>query len=89
MSKSTVSKQQAQKCVVCGFFSEGRLCFRHRLAAKSLLEAYSFWRDALGVSFRDYLQQILRRSETGRWAKELAEYVLKTGDEGVLDEAKV
>jgi hypothetical protein len=84
-----VPKQQDQKCVVCGFFSEERLCFRHRLAAKSLLEAYSYWRDALGASFRDYLQQILRRSETGRWAKELAEYILKTGDESVLYEASV
>jgi hypothetical protein len=63
-------------CQICGRESDGNLCSYH-LAAKNKVEAaYPLWVRAYGgIEWMKYLDSVKRNVQTGRWAKEIAEYL--------------
>ena len=63
-------------CQVCGMESDGSLCNYH-LAAKVRVEAaFPLWVKAYGgIEWKEYLDGVKRNVQTGRWAKEIAEYL--------------
>jgi len=69
------------ECKVCRKQAE-RLgyCKLHAEAYQSIIENYSVWKKALGVSWKEYLSEVIKNSLTGEWAKEVAEHLAKEGD---------
>ena len=53
-------------------------------AHKVIVKKYELWRRALGISWKEYLSEIAKNSLTGEWAKEVAEYLAKKGDENYV-----
>jgi hypothetical protein len=67
----------AETCRVCGRKRvEGSdYCVYHHGAHEGLKEAHEGWRRALGVGWAEFLDQVLKRPETGDWAREVAEHL--------------
>lgn len=54
------------------------LCKYHLAAKRSVESAYANWNEAYGgVAWKDYLRRVSQDSETGVWAKEVAEMLSK------------
>ena len=72
-------------CLLCRRDAEpsSELC-KHHLAAKNNLEsAYIAWKEGYGeLSWKDYLRRVRSRSETGQWAKEVADLLAKRAADG-------
>jgi hypothetical protein len=49
-------------------------------AHENVVEKYELWREACGVSWEEYLSDIVNNVFTGEWAKEVAEYLIKSGE---------
>jgi len=41
------------------------------------MQKFEVWKDAAGVSWEQYLNEIVENQFTGIWAKEVAEHLLK------------
>ena len=63
-------------CEICGRKTKSRFCERHEGAYRSLLRTYDEWREAMNISWEDYLKEIKDNPYTGKWAKEVAGYLL-------------
>jgi hypothetical protein len=48
----------------------------HAKAYQNLLERYAGWKDALDISWKEYLREIVKNLFTGSRAKEVAELLL-------------
>jgi len=58
--------------------TSSRLCEHHLAAMRNLEAAYKRWDEAYGgMTWRDYLKTVREKRETGQWAKEVAELLLK------------
>jgi hypothetical protein len=58
------------------------LCKYHLMAKRNIESAYKQWTDAYGaITWKEYLQKIWRNSETGQWAKEVAQLLAKENRE--------
>ena len=65
------------KCGVCSRESgKETLCKSHSIAHKEVAQGYEIWRKGLRISWEDYLRRIRDNSLTGKWAKEVAEYLI-------------
>ncbi|MCW3980250.1 MAG: hypothetical protein NWF11_02115 [Candidatus Bathyarchaeota archaeon] len=51
-------------------------CRLHAKAYRNLMEKYEGWKDALNLSRREYLSEIIRNIFTGLKAKEVAEVLI-------------
>jgi hypothetical protein len=60
--------------------SENCYCEFHAKAYESIIKKYEVWRRALAISWKEYLSEIIKNPLTGEWSKELAEYLLKSGE---------
>jgi hypothetical protein len=49
-------------------------------AYESIVRKYELWRKALEISWKEYLSEIVKNPLTGEWAKEVAEYLIKSGE---------
>jgi hypothetical protein len=49
-------------------------------AYESIAKKYELWKRALEISWKEYLSEIVKNSLTGKWAKEVAEYLIKSGE---------
>jgi hypothetical protein len=49
----------------------------HEKARQSVAERYERWREALRLTWRDYLNEIIKNPATGAKAREVAETLLK------------
>jgi hypothetical protein len=47
---------------------------------ESIVKKYEIWKKALGISWKEYLREIVKNPLTGEWAKEVAEYLTKSGE---------
>ena len=79
-----VKDEVMPRCVICGRISYGNslglpLCVMHYLAAEKMLESYRRWREAEGVSFRDFAHRLLKMRSAGDYVKEVARYVVAHG----------
>ncbi len=60
------------RCVICDRESEGKFCEFHQIAYKNLVDRYEVWKEAKGISWREYLSEIVENEFTGAWCKEVA-----------------
>lgn len=69
------------KCKVCSreSFKDG-YCDLHAEAYKSVVERYDAWKKALGISWKEYLSEIVKNPLTGEWSREVAEHLIKSGE---------
>jgi len=72
--------EEALKCRACDQEAAGAYCELHERAYRGLKERYEAWRQALGISWAEYLAEVTKNENTGTWAKEVAEALL-SGDE--------
>jgi hypothetical protein len=49
-------------------------------AYENIIKKYELWKNALEVSWKEYLSEIVKNPLTGEWAKEVAEYLIKSGE---------
>ena len=70
------------KCAVCSREAvENGYCELHARAYQSIMKKYEVWRKALEISWKEYLSEIAKNPFTGEWAKEVAEHLIKIGEE--------
>ena len=53
-------------------------CLLHLKAYENIVEKYDFWRNAQGISWKEYLSEIEQNPLTGEWAKEVANYLINS-----------
>jgi len=49
-------------------------------AYESIVKKHDLWKNALEISWKEYLSEIVKNPLTGEWAKEVAEYLIKCGE---------
>jgi len=70
------------KCRLCDTeATQDTYCRPHSRAYKNIVRKYEAWKKAVGISWKEYLSEIAENSLTGEWVKEVAEYMVKNGDE--------
>ena len=67
-------------CIVCGRESSKKYCGFHEKAYQNVVLKFGDWQQALGVSWKEYLKELVENAYTGTWAKEVAEDLLKNTD---------
>ena len=65
------------KCKVCGKEAKNKYCELHEKAYTSIMEKFEIWKNAAGLSWEQYLNELVKNPFTGTWAKEVAEQLLK------------
>ena len=68
------------KCRVCSREAVEKYCELHEKAYRSVVQKYDDWRRAMGISWKEYLNEIAKNPYTGSWAKEVAEQLMKNED---------
>lgn len=69
------------KCAICSREAiENNYCELHLKAYESIVKKYEHWKKALEISWKEYLSEIAKNPLTGEWAKEVAEYLSKSGE---------
>ncbi|MDH5418987.1 MAG: hypothetical protein OEY39_04050 [Candidatus Bathyarchaeota archaeon] len=68
------------KCRICNKEAVEKYCELHEKAYRSIVQKYEDWKRAMDISYREYLNEILKNSYTGSWAKEVVEKLMKDGD---------
>lgn len=69
------------KCKICSKEAvENGYCELHAKAYETVAKKYERWRKALKISWKEYLSEIVKNPLTGEWAKEVAEYLIKSGE---------
>ena len=69
------------KCRICNKEAATEYCELHEKAHESLIQSYDDWKKALEISWKEYLNEIVKNQYSGVWAKEVALYLLEKGDE--------
>jgi hypothetical protein len=68
------------KCRICNREAVEKYCELHERAYRSIVQKYDDWKRAIDISWKEYLNEILKNPYTGSWAKEVAERLMKDGD---------
>jgi len=63
-------------CEICGWETESRFCELHEHAHTNLLRNYDAWKEAMNISWLEYLKEIRKHPYAGVWVKEVAETLL-------------
>ena len=68
------------RCKVCDSESttEG-FCEYHYKAKENLESKFELWREALNISWKEYLSQVAENSSAGDWVKEVSKYLIENG----------
>jgi len=69
------------KCKICSKEAISEYCELHEKAYESLVKTYDDWKEALEISWKEYLKEVVINQYSGVWAKEVAQYLLEKGDE--------
>lgn len=65
------------KCRLCAREAVTDLCRYHHESRGKVESSYALWTLAYGkISLKEYLDRIIKNSETGQWAKEAAELLV-------------
>jgi hypothetical protein len=67
----------ALQCKVCSRETQNKYCELHEKAYTNIMQKFETWRNAAGVSWEQYLNELLKNPFTGTWTKEVAEHLLK------------
>ena len=65
------------KCKVCSREARNKHCELHEKAYSNVVQKFEIWRNAAGISWEQYLNELVENPSTGIWAKEVAEHLLK------------
>jgi hypothetical protein len=69
------------QCVICNREAvEKNYCELHIKAYESVVEKFQEWKNASGISWKEYLSEIAKNPLTGEWAKEVAEHLIESGE---------
>jgi len=70
------------KCKICSSQEAGEngYCKLHLKAYEKIVEKYGKWQKALDISWKEYLSKIAKNELTGEWSKEVAEYLIESGE---------
>lgn len=49
-------------------------------AHENIVKKYSVWQRALEISWQEYLSEIVKNPLIGEWAREVAEHLIKSGE---------
>lgn len=67
------------KCKLCEReIIEKEFCLFHSHAYDKIKKGYMIWVEALDIDWKDYLNEIEKNSLTGRWAKEVINFIKKS-----------
>jgi hypothetical protein len=70
------------KCVLCDREAvAGDYCTLHSKACENLTNSYGKWKKALNICWKEYLSEIVMNPLTGQWAKDVAQHLIKTGEQ--------
>jgi hypothetical protein len=69
------------KCKICSKETVEKYCELHEKAYRNVVQKYEDWKRAMSVSWKEYLNDILKNRCTGSWAKEVTERLMMNGDE--------
>jgi len=64
------------KCLVCDREALENYCELHEKAYQNVVQKFEDWKRAKGVSWKEYLKELVENECTGAWAKEVAEHLL-------------
>jgi hypothetical protein len=68
------------KCIVCDREALDAYCGFHDKAYRNVVQKFEDWKQATGISWKQYLKELVENPYTGAWAKEVAEHLLKNVD---------
>ncbi|PVX25988.1 MAG: hypothetical protein CW691_02830 [Candidatus Bathyarchaeum sp.] len=68
------------KCIICDKESTETYCVLHQEVYLNIVQKFEAWKRAAGVSWKQYLKELVENSYTGTWAKEVAEHLLNNKD---------
>lgn len=68
------------KCRMCNREAVEKYCELHEKAYRSVVQKYEDWKKAMDISWKEYLNEIVKNPYTGSWAKEVAEKLMENGD---------
>jgi len=69
------------KCKACSREAgESGYCELHTKAYENIAEKYKVWQKAIQISWKEYLSQIVKNPLTGKWALEVAESMIESGE---------
>jgi len=60
--------------------NETGYCEFHAKAYENIVKKYENWKKACETTWKEYLSEIAKNPLIGEWAKEVAEYLTKTGE---------
>jgi hypothetical protein len=82
MPTKRAEEKSKLKCKICARDAENHsFCVVHRKAHENVTKKYETWKRALEISWKEYLSEIVKNPLTGEWAKEVAEYLIKCGEQ--------
>jgi len=64
------------KCKICDREAITKHCELHEKAHESIIQKYNVWKRALEISWKEYLNEVMKNPYTGIWAKEVARDLL-------------
>ncbi len=71
----------AEECALCERSTDldSEFCDIHTSARLNLDQAYAAWNVGLGgkITFKDFLERIMHLNDTGKFAREVAQHLLK------------
>ena len=68
------------KCRICNREAVEKYCELHEKAYRNIVQKYEDWRKTMDVSWKEYLNEIMKNPYTGSWAKEVAEQLMRNED---------
>ena len=60
------------KCIVCDREASEIYCEFHEIAHRYVVQKFEYWKWATGISWKEYLKELVENAFTGCWAKEVA-----------------
>jgi len=64
------------KCRICGRETTTKYCELHEKAYERIVQRFDVWKKALEISWKQYLNEVIKNPHTGTWAKEVAKDLL-------------
>lgn len=64
-------------CPICGRDKQDEFCPYHQTAFDNLKEMHTKWETAAGFSWEDYLDKLLDIESTGRWVRDVIEFIMQ------------
>lgn len=67
------------KCLICCREAyQHDFCKFHYGAYVNVVQSYGSWKKGLNIAWKDYLRELKQNCLTGEWARQIAEYLIKS-----------